>query len=301
MKKSAFPINGNWYKGNIHSHTTISDGALDPDVQMNLYAEHGYDFLSFTDHNIMTNLPEWRDGKILMISGWERDISYIYKVKCTHIIGLSGESFEKERFQREPGDMNKMSDQDLIDQMRADGNEFIEIAHPAWSRMEIEELLKLDNYNAMEVFNTGTECLCHEGHAEYVYDTLLRHGKRIWAVACDDTHGHTAKDDHFGGWIMVKAEKCDKNHILDAMINGNFYSTMGPEIYDFGMKDDNTAYISCSSVNEVHFITYPARGKANFGSDIKEMEYTLKGGEQYIRVEVIDSNGKRAWTNPIFF
>lgn len=39
-----------WYKGNLHTHTTNSDGRLAPEVVINLYKEAGYDFLALTDH-----------------------------------------------------------------------------------------------------------------------------------------------------------------------------------------------------------------------------------------------------------
>jgi hypothetical protein len=41
---------GNWYKGNLHAHSTISDGLLTPDEVVKLYAGKGYDFLAITDH-----------------------------------------------------------------------------------------------------------------------------------------------------------------------------------------------------------------------------------------------------------
>ena len=41
---------GNWYKGNLHMHTTVSDGALDPVEAINIYREAGYDFIAITDH-----------------------------------------------------------------------------------------------------------------------------------------------------------------------------------------------------------------------------------------------------------
>ncbi|MBN1368652.1 MAG: hypothetical protein JW954_00260 [Dehalococcoidaceae bacterium] len=41
---------GQWYKGNIHTHTTESDGELAPNEAALLYEEKGYDFLGITDH-----------------------------------------------------------------------------------------------------------------------------------------------------------------------------------------------------------------------------------------------------------
>ena len=42
-----FKQNGNWYKGNIHSHTTVSDGMLTPEQSAKLYKDNGYQFMCF--------------------------------------------------------------------------------------------------------------------------------------------------------------------------------------------------------------------------------------------------------------
>ncbi len=39
------------YKGNLHTHTTESDGSFEPAKVIDLYHEHGYDMLAITDHN----------------------------------------------------------------------------------------------------------------------------------------------------------------------------------------------------------------------------------------------------------
>lgn len=300
MRQSAFHDNGKWYKGNIHSHTTLSDGALSPDAQIETYRAHGYDFLAFTDHNVMNSKPDWVHKDLLMLPGWERDIIYEHKVKCIHLVGLFSGDKEEGRIALPAGDKNSMTDQQLINEMKHYDNCFICLAHPSWSRMEPSEILALDGFDAVEVFNFGTECLCHEGHAEWVWDMLLRNGRHVLGIACDDTHSHTTRDDHFGGWIMVKAPKLSKNSILENLKCGNYYSTMGPEIRDWG-RDGDSFYIECSPVNEVHFITYPARGKANFGVGITEMSYAPQGGEKYLRIEIIDAHGNRAYTNPWYF
>lgn len=46
---------GNWYKGNIHSHTTVSDGMLTPEQSVKLYKDNGYHFLCFSEHDIFTD------------------------------------------------------------------------------------------------------------------------------------------------------------------------------------------------------------------------------------------------------
>lgn len=44
MKKDCFGGPGQWYKGNLHSHTTNSDGHLTPTQAVALFRQYGYSF-----------------------------------------------------------------------------------------------------------------------------------------------------------------------------------------------------------------------------------------------------------------
>ena len=44
-----FTVRGNWYKANLHTHTTVSDGALSPAERVEQYREAGYSVLAITD------------------------------------------------------------------------------------------------------------------------------------------------------------------------------------------------------------------------------------------------------------
>src|SRR6476660_1787292 len=48
-----------WYRGNIHTHTLWSDGDDYPEMVALWYREHGYDFLSFSDHNTFLDHERW--------------------------------------------------------------------------------------------------------------------------------------------------------------------------------------------------------------------------------------------------
>lgn len=116
----------------------------------------------------------------------------------------------------------------------------------------------------------------------------------------DDVH---VPDDLYGGWIWVKAVERSKSAILDALRHGFYYSSSGPTIYDFGMEEDQV-YVSCSACREIHFVTYPPRGKSFFaeqGKSLMDASHKLTGRESYVRVVCVDENGRSAWTNPIFF
>ena len=45
-----------WLKGNLHTHTTNSDGDESPEHVAEWYHEHGYDWLCLSDHNHLTIL-----------------------------------------------------------------------------------------------------------------------------------------------------------------------------------------------------------------------------------------------------
>lgn len=297
MKKSAFPDKGVWLKGNIHCHSTVSDGCYTPEEIIVKYHDRGYDFLSITDHNIIkkhnTIFPD-----MILFEGVEHDLTYS-KYKNLHVVGISTKENAETNYDCKKYMPEDLSMQEMIDLMHND-SQFVSVAHPIWSRLEPEEIASLENFDAVEVFNNGCENLCHAGHGEVYLDLLLRRGKRIFATAVDDTHKPI---DLFGGWIELKASEKTKESILEALFKGYYYSTSGPKIYDFQIEKD-LVYVNCSPSKEIHIISWPPRGKSFFAHNdnlMTECTYTLKGEERYIRIECIDVDGKTAWTNPLLF
>ena len=50
--ETPFTKPGRFYKGNLHTHSTRSDGRRSPAEVCRFYADAGYDFISLTDHFI---------------------------------------------------------------------------------------------------------------------------------------------------------------------------------------------------------------------------------------------------------
>ena len=48
-----------WYRGNLHTHSLWSDGDDYPEMIARWYQQHDYDFLSFSDHNILQTVERW--------------------------------------------------------------------------------------------------------------------------------------------------------------------------------------------------------------------------------------------------
>lgn len=50
---------GKWYKGNLHTHSYWSDGDEFPEMIMDWYKSHDYNFLALSDHNTLAEGEKW--------------------------------------------------------------------------------------------------------------------------------------------------------------------------------------------------------------------------------------------------
>ena len=106
------------------------------------------------------------------------------------------------------------------------------------------------------------------------------------------------------GSACINYSICNGQCFTD-FIDGNYYSSSGPEIYDWGVRDGKV-WIDTSNVNHVNFVcgNIINDGTTVLGERFKDTlnhaEYALKGHETYIRVEAVDKYGRTAWTNPIY-
>ena len=47
-----FSLAGRFWRGNIHTHSDMSDGALSPEAVITAYKNAGYDFIQLSEHFI---------------------------------------------------------------------------------------------------------------------------------------------------------------------------------------------------------------------------------------------------------
>ena len=102
---------------------------------------------------------------------------------------------------------------------------------------------------------------------------------------------------------MVKAQELTLDNIMEALRTGAFYSTLGPEIVDMAL-DDKKLTVKCSPAQSIIFKAQCSRGKRvlpSNGERLTEATYNIPEGVKYVRVEVTDETGKKAWSNPFFF
>lgn len=323
--RNGFSETGNWYKGNLHSHTTNSDGCLTPEESVALFREHGYHFLCQSEHDRYTDLREqFNDDTFILLPGVEAS-AVLYeenggpeRIMLHHVHGVLGtekmqegaikpfqQSNEEFQQRKHYGTWNGQAvAQELVDALKEKGC-FTIYNHPIWSKVEGEDFLQTEGLLGLEIFNYNTVNESGTGYDVTYWDALLRRGKQVYGFASDDNHNEGLFDDACGGYIVVKAEKLTQDAIVTAIMEGNFYSSAGPEIFDWGVKDGR-AYVTCSPVNRVNFIAgnYVNAGTTVMCDSIEETmteaSFQLRGNESYIRIECMDKHGKTAWTNAIF-
>lgn len=303
LRQSAFTGSRPLLKGALHCHTTRSDGKGTPEEVIRLHRSNGYDFMALTDHRIYNYENYAPDTGMVILPGMEMDRNIeggFEGVHCFHTValGLPEEDNPYRQDQRfAPGTVRDQFEyQAVLDELHS-ARQLTMYCHPEWSNTPAREFDRLRGNFAMEIWNSGS-ALDNDLDTNAAYwDELLMQGQRIWGAATDDGHG---MEQHCLGWVRVNAER-DVRSILDALESGAFYSSCGPEIYDFYVED-GVAVVDCSPCAEITFRTGQYPGPRLASSDIPLTHHTFRLPDclRYVRVTVKDIQGRRAWSNPIF-
>ena len=301
IRQAAFINVGKHLKGNLHCHTTRSDGKGTPEEVIRLYAQNGYDFLALTDHRLYNYDNFAPETNLTIIPGVEVDRNTAaVTFPCHHIVSIgpqkeAGNGFDQnQRFETIPF-TNNAETQELLDMLHANNNMTI-YCHPEWSGRTARGFEDLQGNFAMEIWNSTSALATGNDRNAAYWDELLAQGKRLWGVASDDGH---SMHQHCNGWVRVNSEN-NVPAILEALKNGAFYASTGPEIYDFYVED-GVAYVNCSEAVEIQFVHLLTPYRLTTGEALTSASIKVRTGTDYIRAVVVDAQGRRAWTNPIFF
>ena len=287
---------GQWYRGNTHSHSTESDGRIPMDERFAAYRDAGYDFLVLTDHRKVNDVSAYSDDNFLAISGSEVHPDNPYGGGTYHIVGIN---------LRERINCAELHPNDVLAEIKAQGGEAV-LCHPYWCGHTIRDYEQLNGYFAVEVYNDTCMVACGKGFSEQAWDDVLDRLGPVYGIAADDAHG--TEHDCFHGWVMVKASDLTIDGIMNAFRAGSFYSTLGPEIADLDLVGETDreqkVVVKCSPAQSIIFKGQCNRGRrivAPKGESLTEAEYPVPSGTKYVRVEIVDEEGKKAWSNPLFF
>lgn len=291
---SPFSLPGQWYKGNLHTHTTRSDGRVTPEEAIAWYRQRGYDFLALTDHWVLTPGIPGTPGRqvgldFVTLSGAELDGPGYHMVA----LGLTAL----------PEQAEAQSAEAAARAVSALGGLAI-AAHPYWLGQTSADLAGVADIVGLEVFNAVCEVMDRRGQSTVHWDELLSRRRRLWGFAVDDGHFH--EDAQGIGYVMVRAPSLDEGSILAALRSGAFYSSTGPTIADLRLvqgQDRLSLRVRCSPCRSITFYAdqpMHQRHDAPPGATLDEAACPMKPELLYLRVACTDDAGRTAWSNPVY-
>lgn len=324
MKKFLLPEEGSFYKANLHCHSTVSDGRWSPERIKQEYMTKGYSVIAFTDHDVLIPHPELTDEHFVALSGYEMEIDEVRQDgkqgKCCHIclvaiepdnvtqvcwhrskylFGNARNYREQVRFYDEPDYERSFTHECISDMMRR-GREagfFVTYNHPVWSLEDFRDYSGYEGMHAMEICNWGCVVEGYDDYVPQVYDDLLRLGKRIYCIGADDNHNSI--EDSFGAFTVIKAPELTYRAITQALLDGHFYASQGPEIYGLWVEDGRI-HIRCSDARKIECNFDIRRAFCAWsrpGEPLQEASFPLPERASYVRLTVTDFEGNHANTN----
>ena len=288
--------NGNrWYRGNLHTHTTVSDGKRTPEEAKALYREKGYDFIAITDHWKYGNGNENDESGLLVLPGVEYNFNGNDVLRgIFHVVAFG--------CNEEPSVTREDDAQSAIDKINAQGGLAI-LAHPAWSMNTYDMILPFHGIFATEIYNSvsGAPFNCRPYSGEIV-DILAARGYYLPLIADDDSHFYRGEEGM--SYIMVNLEKSPltTENLLNAIRAGKFIATQGPK-FDFSLEEDEAVLRSETPLSLVTFFTdrpyEEDRCTVMTDEPLFEARFKIKPQNTFVRAECTSTDGKLGFTKII--
>lgn len=269
-----------WLRGNLHMHSTRTDGQYTPQELVERYAALGHDFMAFTDHDYapLDSASVDTHGMILIPA---TEVS----ASGPHILALGIATAPAPQMDR----------QAVINTI-VDGGGLAVVCHPNWeshfNHCSIDKLIEWQGYWGVEVFNGGT--LTGEGgaHAMYKWDQLLSRNRRPFALATDDAH-HA---HHIGlGYCVVRARERSLTAIMEALRQGSFYASTGVEIASISVQG-RCLHLDAPNAEAFEVIGVDGLRLAYMEGNV--LDYEPAVGVEYFRVQCFGRGDRMAWTQP---
>lgn len=340
MKKYLLGKHGNFYKANLHTHTIISDGVLSAQEVKKLYQKKDYKVVAFTDHEVIVPHMELTDENFVAITSYEvavnaprpdyllgnveylktyhlnfyaknpeQDFSPCFNKQCLWLSQMENYVSKNQEKIAYPFSYSVECINDIL--KKAKENDFLVCYnHPVWSEQSYPDYIDLKGLWGIEVYNHGST-LNGLTETDMPFDDLLKAGNCLVPIASDDTHQEW---EAFGGFSMIEAEKLDYQSIFHAMAEQRLYSSQGPLIDEVSIDGDELK-ICCSKVSAIFLNSERRWKKVKHGKDLTHAIFDIsdwkKGNEEtkkkgtkvttpFLRLTIIDENGKKAWTRGYF-
>ena len=337
MKKYLLPENVNWYRANFHCHTVYSDGAYTPEKVKEVYKNHGYSIVAYTDHDVLLDHSDLNDEGFLALTSSEYAVNQVsasfeilpgtnkydwQRKKCMHLnifskdphntfmpaTNISQHGILRDRYPdtKCDGFMREYTIENINEIIRRcnEAGFLVQLNHPYWSLNEREDYINLKGLWGLEILNYATELETGSEYCPYIYDDMLRNG--MYDLVCtmgDDNHNHTGLRESFGGSTMIGAKELKYDQVIEAMEKGNIYCTSGrknPPMFKALYVEDNIIKIDCTPVTNININGYGRTDRhvtAPENETITHAEFPLRESDVYFRVSLRDQYGNNAHTH----
>jgi hypothetical protein len=278
-------VGGSWLRGNLHAHTTFSDGRRGRQEVIDDYAGRGHGFLMLSDHDVFTGLDAYGPLKsrgMVLIPGNE------ISAGGPHMLHVNANR------RVEP----VASRQVVIDDATKSGG-FVVLNHPNWQdrfdHFGIGHMAALRGHIGIEIYNGVIGRLEGSPYATDKWDLLLSYGQRIWGFANDDSHLETG--DCGLGWNCVYVREKTIGAIVQALETGRFYASTGVTISNIQVKGNRIRIETENTQRIVAMQHFAKRLKVEDGNTI---ELEVPADARYVRFECWGKGEQFAWTQPFW-
>ena len=326
--KHLLPQVERYFKANLHTHSTISDGKLTREEVKEAYKGLGYQILCLTDHNVIADHSDMNDPDFLMLTGMEININSPEQrasgAQTYHLnliakdpknLWSPAKAFRKRPSAAEYEDKMQCEDMDLqyntdsVNAMIAKANEkgfLVMYNHPTWSCQSYPDYAPLEGLWGMEVRNSECCLLGHNENNFRVYKDILTLGKTIFPLGTDDMHSPRALGK---SWIMVGAKELGYSSVMEALENGDFYMSCGPEITEVSFEG-TALKVTCSDAQSIRMETHGRRADIVLAENepIREATFQMEkllevfgdDPEAFVYITVTAPDGAYAVTRPYY-
>ena len=301
MATTLFTSAAGVFRGNLHGHSTHSDGQNSPADVVRLHREAGYDFTCLSEH-------PWTDPRFsapTIIDATAFDSADFITIISAEL-HCPGKAHDKDGLWHIvanglPADFpvadSSETGPELVARAVAAGA-YVTIAHPEWYSLTDDEARSLAAAGAhgVEIYNHSSAIEAGRGGGIATLDLLLNEGHRVHLTATDDSHH--VPGDAFGGWVMVAADSLTAGDIIASLKAGNYYASSGPDFIDISIDGANLD-VGTSPVDRI--ILAGDRHRAEFvaGDGLREARFDLADfNSAFFRVVAIDAQGRSARSNP---
>ncbi len=271
--EESFAQTPRWYKGDLHAHSTNSDGDIDVGSVIALAENKGFDYFVLTDHNTNTQWthPDYRSSEVTLLYGVE------WTTGNGHANIWSNKPFDWASIKPSVDAMNAKDAIDLTHSLVTENQEILfSINHPyaigcEWN-YSFEDSRAAD---CMEVWNSGYLWPnMNFQTAATTLDEYLSGGKRITMVGGSDSHAHGTEID----------DETDYN---------SYYNYFQTYYHDIGIPttwvyaNSNSAYDILAGIKKGHVGSHSPNGPQL--QLVANADYEEEGGQETYEIMMGDS------------